>query len=374
MARPAAHSTAGPFQPGHVVADRYEVESVLGDGASGVVYVATDREAEERVALKVIHRHLVKDRQIHARFVREAGVLRRLDGEHLVALRDFGQDDEGLLYMALDLVEGEGLDSVVESGPMGVTRAITILRQVCKALEAAHQAGIVHRDLKPGNVLLEASDDLEKARVLDFGMAKVLRGDSAADSITALTEQNMVFGTPEYMAPEQARGDDVDRRTDIYAAGVMLYELVTGTVPFQKGSPITTMTAHLVDEPEPPSRRAPRSKIPPALESVILHALAKVPAERYPDAGALAAALERALDDPADITATVPPPTLDEGRPRTSMEELAHSDTMLDLRAVAPRSQPPAPRKSSDRAWVVAAFVAAIIGIGAGLLFSLLGG
>ncbi len=363
-------STRATFNPGDVIGGRYRVNRVLGEGACGVVYVADDAtESKPAVALKVIHRHLLKNRQIHRRFIREAGILRKLECENIVSLLDFGEHDDGLLFMAIELVEGQALDQLLEDGPIDIPRAVAIVKQICRALDVAHAAGIVHRDLKPGNVLLDgAGEEEDRARVLDFGMAKVLRGD-IDDSITALTEQNMVFGTPEYMAPEQARGDDVDARSDIYAAGIILYELVTGTVPFKTNTPIATMTAHLTDDPPTPSSRAPTAGIPPALESVILHALKKAPTERYPSATILSAALESALEHPTDIQATIPP----------KKNDIALQDTETDLSPHLPatriRQQPhPSVGVPADRVWVIAAVVAALLGIGAGVLFSLAGG
>ncbi len=372
----------GALPPGHVVADRYRIESVLGDGASGVVYVAERvRDGEdapgERVALKVIHRHLVRDPQISRRFVREASILRKLRCPNLVPLLDFGETHEGVLYMALELVEGQALDQLMREGPLDLQRSVAIVQQVCAALESAHAAGIVHRDLKPGNVIIEPErqGEPERARVLDFGMAKVLRGDGN-DSLTALTEQNMVFGTPEYMAPEQARGDEVDARCDVYAAGVMLYELLTGSVPFESSTPIGMMTAHLMQDPPPPSDRAPARSISPALEAVVLHALAKRTADRYPSAAALSGALDRALSRPADVASTAPPPAPD--------DDLATRDTehamgpISTLRPAAPESDATAelaqaPERPS-RVWIAVAVIAALLGIALGIIMSLMAG
>lgn len=376
MANPA-NRTHGALPEGHVVAKRYRIERVIGDGASGIVYVAK-RIAEEngaagKVALKVIHRHLVRDRQISRRFIREASILRKLRCDNLVPLLDFGETDDGVLYMALELVEGRALDELMLEGPLSIERSVAIVQQVCSALESAHAAGIVHRDLKPGNVIIEAAEEgqTERARVLDFGMAKVLRGDGS-DSLTALTEQNMVFGTPEYMAPEQARGDEVDARCDVYAAGVMLYELLTGSVPFESSTPIGMMTAHLMQEPPPPSNRAPARSISPALEAVVLHALAKRAADRYPGAAALSDALERALSRPADVASTAPPPPPDDS-------DLGTRDTEHALRPggsirPAPDTELEPPPERPSRLWIAIAVIAALVGIAIGIVMSIMAG
>jgi serine/threonine-protein kinase len=360
------------YRAGAVVGD-YRIERVLGEGSASKVFLAErhTEQGSERVALKVIHRHLVRDRQVSARFFREAAILRRLRGEHLVGLLDFGELEDGTLYMAQELVQGQGLDRLSAAGRMSPARAVELVLQICRALTTAHAAGVVHRDLKPSNVIVEArADGSERVHVLDFGMAKMLRGDGS-DSLTALTEQNMVFGTPEYMAPEQARGDEVDARSDVYAAGVILYELITGRVPFEAPTAIGVMTAHLVEEPLPPSSRVP-GRVTPALEAVVLHALAKNRVARYPSAAALAAALEIATARPHDVAGTLPPPSAE--------DELAIRDTeyALDVDVALRRTQPgqssaPGAAGASEpgRSWLVWALIAALVGIAIGVALSL---
>jgi len=390
---------AGTLPFGQVFAEKYRIKRVLGDGVSGTVYTAeplpgiaasepaplgSSTEAGERlVALKVLHRSLVRDRQISRRFHREAAILRKLRGPYIVSLFDFGELDDGVLYMALELVRGRALDEIIRLGPLEPARAVALAQQVCAALEIAHASDVVHRDLKPGNILVETTPDgQERARVCDFGMAKVLRGDPS-DSLNMLTEQNMVFGTPEYMAPEQARGDEVDARCDVYAMGVMLYEMLTGEPPFRYDTPIGVMTAHLVEEPRPPSSRVP-GRITPALEAVVLHALAKKRADRYPTAAALAGALESAIERPSDVASTRPEPA-----PRASGIDLGTRDTEHALHisaslrrrdvaesAPAARGSDRPPRAGADKSlrfWITVAFIAALFGIAAGVMASLLG-
>jgi eukaryotic-like serine/threonine-protein kinase len=386
-------SSSDVLRAGERFAGGYEIQRILGEGASGVVYVATpiaqaasDRAlvlgAGQHVALKVIHRHLVKDRQISRRFHREAAILGKLVCPQLVPLLDFGELDDGVLYMALELVDGRALDELMQGGPLDVARSVEICKQICLALDAAHGSGIVHRDLKPGNVIIESRPgEKERARVLDFGMAKVLRGDPL-DSLNALTEQNMVFGTPEYMAPEQARGDEVDARSDIYAAGVILYEMLTGTVPFRASSPIGVMTAHLLEEPAAPSSRAPRDKISPALEAVVLHALAKSKADRYPSATALAEALDRALESPTDVVSTAPPPASRVTDPELALQDTEHAlristaiRASMQAGALEPNvSKDDARDRHSRRIWLMVGIAAALFGIASGVAASLLAG
>ena len=280
-----------PAKHGDVVGEKYVIDGVLGRGASGVVFAATKQGGDETVALKVIHRELCHKRQIFGRYRREASILRNLGDEHIVRFLDFFEHD-GLLTIALERVAGTSLEELMQS-PVSRDEAVDIIAQVCRGLEAAHHAGVVHRDLKPANIMVERRNGALLARILDFGLAKVVHGEHL---VTGLTERDMIFGTPEYMAPEQARGDDVDARCDIYACGVMLYELCTGTVPLRGKTPLATMTAQLTEPIEPPRVRAPSRDIPPALETVIMRTLEKDPARRYSSAKELENALWASIE------------------------------------------------------------------------------
>jgi serine/threonine-protein kinase len=217
-------------------------------------------------------------------------------------LADPRREGAGLLYMAMARVDGPALEALLKNeGPLAIERMVPLFLDVCEALREAHSQGVIHRDLKPANVLLLGG---ERAVVVDFGMAKIVTGGGTGT--TALTQHNMVFGTPEYMAPEQARGDELDARCDVYAAGIILYELLTGTVPFRGATPLSVLTAHLTAQPQPPRERAPDRGISPALEAVVLHAVAKDPMDRYATASALAAAVQAAVSAPEDIAAVRP--------------------------------------------------------------------
>ncbi len=303
-----------PASIGAVIAGKYSITGLLGRGASGVVYEAEADGA--KVALKIIHPELCHSRQIFGRYQREASILRRLSGEHIVKFLDFVEHD-GLLVIALELVEGESLEDFLGKSPDFET-AIDVVLQLCTGLAIAHQAGVIHRDLKPANVIVHADGSRPlKARILDFGLAKVVHGEHMT---TGLTERDMIFGTPEYMAPEQARGEDVDARCDVYACGVILYELVTGSVPLKGKSPFATMTAQLTEQVEPPRKRAPDRNVPHALESVILRALEKDPAKRFQSADALKQALEAAAE--RRVISITPGPD----------EDIVARDTELSLR------------------------------------------
>jgi serine/threonine protein kinase len=386
-----AHPTSsppGPLSAGRTLGDKFEIVGVLGEGGMGIVYDARRVAEGDRVALKVIHQHLAGDAQIRGRFTREAAILRRLEGEHVCAVLDFGEvpdprhsGEAGLLYLALPRVDGPALEAMLRNeGPLPVERAVAIVLDVCEALREAHAQGIIHRDLKPGNVLLRGG---ERAVVVDFGMAKIVTGGGTGT--TALTQHNMVFGTPEYMAPEQARGDELDARCDVYATGIILYEMLTGATPFDGPTPLSVLTAHLTQPPEPPRTRAPGRGISPALEAVALHALAKDPAGRYATAGALAAAIRCALAAPDDVegvrpaarvnvkvdttdahSATLPAPLPGSVRPPPPTQPPARRTPRPP--SVRPSSIPP-PR--SSRAWILVCVLAGIAGIAIGAWLSM---
>lgn len=310
-----------PLDTGRVLGGRFEIRGILGEGASGIVYdarrlgegeIGETQEgdpAHASVALKVLHPHLLGDEQLRGRFQREVAILRRLEGEHLCPIIDFGEVEDprdagsNLLYMALPKVDGPSLERLIATeGRLPLERVIDVGLQICSALASAHGQGIVHRDLKPANVLMRAGT---YAVVVDFGMAKILAGPGGTGT-TALTSHNMVFGTPEYMAPEQARGDELDARCDLYAVGIILYQLIAGEVPFRGASPLNVLTAQMTCEPEPLRQRVPERGVSAALEAVVSHALAKSPDERYAGAGALATALAHARVYPTEAAAVHP--------------------------------------------------------------------
>lgn len=302
-------ASGAPLAKGTVLGEAYEVSDALGSGATGTVYDAVNVETRKRVALKVIHGMLAGDAQVRGRFKREAAILRRLEGPHVCPLLDFGEvpdprrAGENLLYMALARVDGASLDRWhVTRSNVTMDAILRIVDDVCGALDAAHERGIVHRDLKPSNIMLANGD---RAIVVDFGLAKIIAG-TGGPGTTALTQHNMVFGTPEYMSPEQARGDAIDGRTDIYSFGIVVYELLTGRTPFTGKSALNVLTAQMTERPDPPSQHAPRRKMGPALDQAVLHALAKDPDARYATAGDFAAALTWAVDHPDDVEGVLP--------------------------------------------------------------------
>lgn len=307
--------TPATFEPGAVVAERYEILEVIGQGSTGVVYRARDLHVDsehEIVALKAIHQHLHSDRQIFGRFRREVKILRTVTGPHLCKLLDC-VEEQGLLLIALEYVDGPSLDAyLAEHAPLPLAEIVVLLTQICQALMAAHAAGVVHRDLKPSNVLIEGvrpggrrakrmpQSFLRElsVRVVDFGLAKMVRGEAAS---TMLTERDMIFGTPDYMAPEQVTGEELDARCDVYAAGVIAFQMIVGTLPFDAPTPLTTMAAHLNSPVPRPSSLAPDRDIGKSMDRVLLKALAKDKAERYATPEELASAVAEAAVAGADV-------------------------------------------------------------------------
>ena len=223
--REEEHAAEGDALLGTILAGRYRIEQLLGSGGMGAVYRAEHVHMRKAVAVKVLHREMTAFPEVVARFEREAVAAGRIDHPHVVSASDFGQLEDGSFYLALEFAEGHSLAKLVHTeGALQPERALRIARQIAEALQAAHGVGIVHRDLKPENVMLVVKDsDPDYVKVLDFGIAKI-KVEGAAEQ-PALTQIGTVFGTPEYMSPEQARGEPADARADLYTVGVILYEM-----------------------------------------------------------------------------------------------------------------------------------------------------
>ncbi len=282
---------AAPPNPliGAQVAGRYRVVKRVGEGGMGEVYLALHEAIEKKVAIKVLKAEYSRKADVAARFLQEARSSSRVKHPSVVDVFDFGQLEDGRFFLVLEFLEGHDLAAeVVRRGRLPVSRVVELMLQVAGALAAAHESGVVHRDMKPENIFLEG----ERAKIVDFGIAKVRELGEAAfvDAPTELgaappsrklTKAGTVFGTPEYMAPEQASGKDVDGRADVYACGCILYELLCGKVPFQGDSVVHTLTLHIT-EPVPPLRSvAPWIDLSPALEALVARALEKDPARRF---------------------------------------------------------------------------------------------
>lgn len=265
---------------GKTVANKYRIEQMIGEGGMGKVYKATQLALDKPVVLKVLRQALLSDERTVARFQREAKAASRLNHPNSISVLDFGQADDGAMYIAMEYVQGKDLHHILSrEWPLPEARVIRVMSQVLSALADAHSAGVIHRDLKPENIMVEQRrGEADFVKVLDFGIAKIVDGTN--DDGPALTRAGFVCGTPEYMSPEQARGAQLDHRSDLYAVGVILYQLTSGLLPFDSDSAVGFATKHLTEVPPPPTRRRPDARVSPAMERLIMKALAKNPDDR----------------------------------------------------------------------------------------------
>jgi serine/threonine-protein kinase len=267
-----------------LVADRYRVIRKLGEGGMGAVYLAEHVVIEKKIALKVLALELARREDLVARFLQEARSASRIGHENVIDISDFGQSAEGYVYIAMEYLEGRELGHLVrDEGALAWSRLRDIVMQICRALRAAHDKGIVHRDMKPENIfLIHREGRPEFVKILDFGIAKVMGLDPSGPR---LTRTGMIFGTPEYMAPEQAEGKEADHRVDIYAVGCIAYHLMTGQTPFVADNFMAMLTKHLMEDPVPPSVRRPDLAITPEMDALVLKALEKDRDQRYQNMG-----------------------------------------------------------------------------------------
>jgi len=356
---------------GQQVDGRYEILSLLGEGGMGQVYEVRHVSLDRRFAMKLLRRELARDTELPSRFIDEARATASIRHPNIVQITDFGVLPDGLPYFVMELLRGETLGRVIKAGgPIPAARAVRILQQVASALGAAHAAGVVHRDLKPENIFLvggmaggQASDDV---RVVDFGAAKII-GSSR------VTRQGVVFGTPHYMSPEQASGHPVDHRADIYALGVIMYEMFTGRVPFEADTYMGVLTQHMFVQPVPPSQVSPAARELGALEEITLTCLAKKPEERYGAMAELGAALAAAVRPREGGGVDVAPhsgrgPGRASSPPRFAMADELEPPTLEEMRVAIDSVTPP--KRAAPWAWIVAAGVAAAA---AGVTWALLG-
>ncbi len=294
---------------GRTIDGRYEVVGVEGEGGMGTVYEVRHKTLGRTFAMKVLRRDVARDPELSARFLLEARATAAIKHPHIVAITDFGRLEDETPYFVMELLVGQTLAHVLKMGPLPTSRAAKIATQVASALGAAHEAGVVHRDLKPENVFLVKKESGEDdVRVVDFGAAKVVGAGR-------LTKTGIVFGTPHYMSPEQASGQPVDHRADIYALGVIMYEMFTGRVPFEADTYMGVLTQHMFAEPMPPSKLVPDARLG-ALEEVTLCALEKKPEQRYQTMQELAGDIQKVVHITDEGTVEVAPKL--DARPRRS--------------------------------------------------------
>jgi serine/threonine-protein kinase len=285
------------FDPllGRVVAGNFRIERLIGQGAMGNVYRAEQLSLGKAVAVKVLHSHLMADEKLVGRFKREAKSASRLNHPNSIQIIDSGQDSDGTLFIAMELLPGRDLAQVIrDEFPIALPRVVRIMTQVMSALDEAHAQGVIHRDLKPSNIMLiERRGEKDFVKVCDFGIAKATSADGKEDDRQQmLTIQGLVCGTPEYMSPEQARAEVLDGRADLYSAAIILYQLVTGDIPFRADSPMGIVSRHLAEVAMRPSQRRPDLPIPKALDDLVMRGMEKDRQRRFATAVEFRAALE----------------------------------------------------------------------------------
>jgi serine/threonine-protein kinase len=323
---------------GRLLGESYEVTRMLGEGGMGRVYEARHRRLTgKRFAIKLLHPDLARQPEVVTRFQREAEAASGISHPNVVGVHDVGVTDDGQPYIVAELLSGEELGEHLERvGKVAPADAVRIVRQICKALQAAHDKGVVHRDVKPENVFLTGDlgrPDTMLVKVLDFGISKV-----ASAGGESLTKTGMVMGTPDYMAPEQARGDRVDARADVYAVGAILYRALTGRKPFEGLDPMATLTAVLVQEPGRPTTLNPT--VPLALELVVQRAMAKNPSDRYQTMAELdreLAAFDPDIAHRPSLAPTVPPPAA--AGPESAVKTVVRKLSPKALHAALERTQ-----------------------------------
>ncbi|MFI0775680.1 protein kinase [Streptomyces sp. NPDC021212] len=279
------HGAPGRYQGTSLAGGRYQLRDLLGEGGMASVHLAYDSVLDRQVAIKTLHTELGREQSFRERFRREAQAVAKLTHTNIVSVFDTGEDSiDGALmpYIVMEYVEGQPLRSVLDAdvrqyGAMPAEKALKITGDVLAALEISHEMGLVHRDIKPGNVMMTKRNVV---KVMDFGIARAMQS-----GVTSMTQTGMVVGTPQYLSPEQALGRGVDARSDLYSVGIMLFELLTGRLPFDADSPLAIAYAHVQEEPVAPS--SINQSVPPAVDALVARVLKKNPNERFPTAEAM---------------------------------------------------------------------------------------
>ena len=330
-----------PFIGRDILNGQFQILQKIGSGGMGSVYKALQPAMNRMVAVKILHPKLANRKDLVSRFRREARAMSHLTHPNTVKVYLYGELEDGSLYIVMEYLEGKNLNQTVRGeGPMPVERGLPILIQACNALEEAHRAGIVHRDLKPENIFITQVGGMKDyAKVLDFGLAKVTEREMRPGSII-LTQEGMVFGTPEFMSPEQAQGKTLTASSDIYSLAVILYEVLTGKLPFEAKNPMEYIQLHVTAKPKPINERVPGKTFPPLLWMVLERALAKKPEERFASAAEFAAALQAVLNGATELPGG-------EGQPARPPMPSNALPTPLAQPAVMAAATVPAPARSS---------------------------
>ncbi|MEI7033929.1 protein kinase domain-containing protein [Streptomyces pratensis] len=284
----------GRYAGGAVAGGRYQLRDLLGEGGMASVYLAYDSALDRQVAIKTLHTELGREQSFRERFRREAQAVAKLQHTNIVSVFDTGEDELGgalMPYIVMEYVEGQPLGSVLAAdirshGAMPADKALKVTADVLAALETSHEMGLVHRDIKPGNVMMTKRGIV---KVMDFGIARAMQS-----GVTSMTQTGMVVGTPQYLSPEQALGRGVDARSDLYSVGIMLFQLLTGRIPFDADSPLAIAYAHVQEEPVAPS--SINRSVTPAMDALVARALKKNPNERFPSAAAMQDEVIRVLN------------------------------------------------------------------------------
>jgi serine/threonine-protein kinase len=280
-----------------LIAGKYQLIERVGQGGMGTIYRATQSGLNRQVAVKILKRELNVEPDTVARFHREAHAMSLLTHPNTVRVYDFGQTEDGLLYLVMELLVGELLTRRMDHAQLEVLDALRMTQQILHSLGEAHRKAIVHRDLKPDNVFVVRAEGHGEPviKVLDFGIAKVVAPDRRVDQFE--TQAGTVFGTPRYMSPEQAQGGALDGRSDLYSVGALLYQMLTGRAPFVEDDAVVVMAKHIQELPEAPLKARPDRPIPQLLNDVVMKAMAKVPADRFQEASEFVLALEACVPD-----------------------------------------------------------------------------
>jgi serine/threonine-protein kinase len=352
---------ADPFV-GQTIDARYHIEARIGEGGMGVVYRATHVVLKKNLAIKVMRGEQANDPDVVQRFVQEARASSAIGHPNIVSISDFGTTADGAVYFAMEYLQGQTLGEAMVKGRLARDRALSIFIQMASALEAAHAVGIIHRDLKPDNIFLTREPEHEDfVKVLDFGIAKV------RNAAAKITRTGMVFGTPHYMSPEQAAGQTVDHRSDIYSMGVIMYQVFAGQLPFDSESYMDVMTKHMYEAPPLPSGLRPDLRGP--IENIIMKALQKKTELRYATMLRLREDLERVQSGQSDVGLVLEPARA--YTPSSGTEaSLPRIDTGAQSASVDYDSVPVSVPKRKSSTWLLVAIGVLLLGLGAAWLGS----